>query len=411
MKYLIIPVLVFLFAACENSIDDTTEQPNVIEDAAPIIEREYGFLLNEFDVVRDTVRSGDTFGGILDENGVSQAKIFQVATQHKDSFDVRRMNVGRPYTILKSIDSLSKAQIFIYEKNRVDYSVVDLRDSVKVYNERKPVTYIEKEAAGIITSSLSQTMSDNNLSPYMSERLANIYAWTVNFFALQSGDNFKVIYSEKFINDTIPAGLDKIKAVYFEHRGRPLYAFNFEPKSDSTNTVADFYDEEANNLRRAFLKSPIKFNYRISSKYNLKRRIKYYGYKLRPHKGTDFAARVGTPILATADGIVSKSERRGGNGNYVKIKHNGTYETQYLHMKSRKARVGQFVKQGEVIGWVGMTGNTGGPHVCYRFWKNGKQVDPFREDLPASKPLDPIYHDEYYQKMAVLKEQLDCISQ
>jgi murein DD-endopeptidase MepM/ murein hydrolase activator NlpD len=242
-------------------------------------------------------------------------------------------------------------------------------------------------------------------------RLANIYAWTVNFFALQSGDNFKVIYSEKFINDTIPAGLDKIKAVYFEHRGRPLYAFNFEPKSDSTNTVADFYDEEANNLRRAFLKSPIKFNYRISSKYNLKRRIKYYGYKLRPHKGTDFAARVGTPILATADGIVSKSERRGGNGNYVKIKHNGTYETQYLHMKSRKARVGQFVKQGEVIGWVGMTGNTGGPHVCYRFWKNGNQVDPFREDLPASKPLDPIYHDEYYQKMAVLKEQLDCISQ
>ena len=223
----------------------------------------------------------------------------------------------------------------------------------------------------------------------------------------QEGDRFKVIYTEKYINDTIPAGLGEIKAAYFEHRGTPLYAFNYETKLDST-TVIDFYDEKADNLRRAFLKAPVKFS-RISSRYNLNRRIKYYGYKLRPHKGTDFAAPIGTPILATADGTVIKSEYRGGNGNYVKIRHNGTYDTQYLHMKKRNVRVGNFVRQGDVIGWIGMTGNTGGPHVCYRFWKNGKQVDPFKQDLPMSKPLEEKYKEDYISYMTPLRSQLDCI--
>ena len=395
--------------ACETAKDDEDGIIEAIEETAPIIHKEYGYTLNDFHVIRDTIRNGDTFGAILDANGVSQNKIFEVATVFKDSFDVRKLVVGRPYVLLNSKDTLQNTQVFVYEKNKVDYAVIDLRDSIAVFNERKPVSYVEKEASGIITNSLSQTMSDNNLSPYMTERLANIYAWTINFFALQTGDNFRVVYTEKYINDTIPAGLDEIKAVYFEHRGRPLYAFNYEPAVDSTNIVADFYDEEANNLRRAFLKAPVKFS-RISSRYNLKRRIAYYGYKVRPHKGTDFAAPVGTPILATADGVVTKSERRGGNGNYVKIKHNSTYETQYLHMKSRKSKAGDFVRQGDVIGWVGMTGNTGGPHVCYRFWKNGRQVDPFREDLPASKPLDAVYHEDYFAKMSALKEQLDCIA-
>jgi murein DD-endopeptidase MepM/ murein hydrolase activator NlpD len=170
--------------------------------------------------------------------------------------------------------------------------------------------------------------------------------------------------------------------------------------------ITDYYDAEANNLRRAFLKAPVKFS-RISSRYNLKRRIKYYGNRVRPHKGTDFAAPVGTPILATADGVVSKSEKKGGNGNYVKIRHNSTYDTQYLHMKKRNVKVGKHVAQGDVIGWVGMTGNTGGPHVCYRFWKNGKQVDPFKQDLPLSKPLQKKYQEIYFDHISPLKQQLD----
>lgn len=400
--FLLLPLILLCFACSEDLKEDTVE----VEEA-PLIIEEYGYVLNDFNVIRDTIRPGDTFGAILDANGVTQDKIFQVATKFKDSFDVRKMVVGKPYVLLNSKDSLNTTQVFIYEKNKVDYAVVDFRDSITSFTDKRPVNYEVKTASGIITSSLSQTMEDNNLSPYMTDRLANIYAWTVNFFHLQPGDRFKVVYTEKFINDTIPAGLDEIKAAYFEHRGRPLYAFYFE--GDTINKVSDFYDEKADNLRRAFLKAPVKFS-RISSSYNLKRRIKYYGYKLRPHKGTDFAAPIGTPILATADGTVTKSERRGGNGNYVKIKHNGTYDTQYLHMKSRNVRVGDFVRQGDVIGWVGMTGNTGGPHVCYRFWKNGKQVDPFKEDLPLSKPLPEEFQPEYFDFIAPLKEKLDCIT-
>jgi len=398
----LLPVLL-LIAACSTDVKDDVEE---VVEAPPVLIEEYGYVLNDFNVIRDTIRPGDTFGAILDANGVTQDKIFQVATKFQDSFDVRKIIVGKPYVLLNSKDSLNTTQVFIYEKNKVDYAVVDFRDSISSFNSKKPVNFVEKSASGVISSSLYQTMEDNDLSPYMSERLANIYAWTINFFAIQPGDRFRVIYTEKYINDTIPAGLDEIKAAYFEHKGKPLYAFNFV--GDTITQIPDFYDEKADNLRRAFLKAPVKFS-RISSRYNLKRRIKYYGYKLRPHKGTDFAANIGTPILATADGTVTKSERRGGNGNYVKIKHNSTYDTQYLHMKSRNVRVGDFVRQGDVIGWVGMTGNTGGPHVCYRFWKNGRQVDPFKQDLPASKPLSDDLQPEYFKFIAPLKEKLDCI--
>lgn len=406
MKNLILAVitLTLLTTACENTKEELADTSKVVEE--PIIEQ-YGYILNDFNVIRDTIRSGDTFGDILFANGVSQEKIMEVATKFRDSFDVRKIGVGKPYVLLNSKDSLNKTQVFIYETNPINYAVVDFRDTLSIYNSQKPVRYEEREASGIITSSLSATMEEQNLSPYMTDQLANIYAWTVNFFKLQPGDRFKVVYTEKFIDDTIPGGLQEIKAAYFEHRGKPLYAFKFT--SDSLGKISGYYDEQANNLKRAFLKAPVKFS-RISSRYNLNRRIKYYGFKLRPHRGTDFAAPVGTPILATADGVVTKSEYRGGNGNYVKIQHNGTYETQYLHMKARNVKAGQHVSQGDVIGWIGMTGNTSGPHVCYRFWKNGKEVDPFKDDTPFSQPLPKELHDKYFANLLPIKEKLDCIS-
>ena len=405
MKKIIIATLtlILLTTACENKKDDLAKTTPVFEEA--IIEQ-YGYILNDFEVVRDTIRKGDTFGDILFANGVPQDKIMEVATKFRDSFDVRKIIVGKPYVLLKSKDSINNTHVFIYETNQIDYAVVDFRDTLSIYNSQKPVRYEEREASGVITSSLSATMEEQNLSPYMTDQLANIYAWTINFFKLQPGDRFKVVYTEKFIDDTIPAGLKEIKAAYFEHNGKPLYAFKFN--TDASGKVFGYYDELANNLKRAFLKAPVKFS-RISSRYNLNRRIKYYGFKLRPHRGTDFAAPVGTPILATADGVVTKSERRGGNGNYVKIRHNGTYETQYLHMKARNVKVGQHVSQGDVIGWIGMTGNTSGPHVCYRFWKHGKEVDPFKDDTPFSQPLPKDLHEQYFANLLPLKEKLDCI--
>ncbi len=402
-KYLLyIPALLIVFSCTPDKKEESVIQEREVVKA----NFEYGYDLNEFNVIRDTIRSGDTFGAILDANHVPQNEIFQVVSKIKDSFDVRKVKVGKPFVLLNSKDSINKTQVFIYEKNRIDYAVIDLRDCITSYNRKKPTTLVTKTASGVISSSLSQTMDEQHLSPYTTDQLANIYAWTIDFFRLQPGDRFKIVYTEKFINDTIPAGLDEIKASVFEHRGRPIYAFGFV--ADSVMGIKDYYDQDANNLRRAFLKSPVKFS-RISSRYNLKRRIKFYGNRVRPHKGTDFAAPIGTPIMATADGVVTKSERRGGNGKYVKIRHNSTYETQYLHMKNRNVKVGQHVRQGDVIGWIGMTGNTSGPHVCYRFWKNGKQVDPFKQDLPASEPLSEDLQPRYFDQIGSLKQQLDNI--
>ncbi len=402
--YIIIALSIFAFTACEKNKDDIIDDTStVFED--PII-TEYGYILNDYNVVRDTIRRGDTFGDILSANGVSTDKIMLVATKFKDSFNLRRIVAGKPYVLLNSKDSTNTTQVFIYEPNKEEFAVVDFRNDVNCFTTQRPISYVERTASGIIEGSLSETMDAQNLSANMTDQLAKIYAWTVNFFKVQPGDRFKVVYVEKYIEDTIPGGVQEIKAAYFEHKGKPLYAFNFT--TDSIKGVSDYYDDKAANLKRAFLKAPVKFS-RISSKYNLNRRIAYYGYKLRPHRGTDFAAPIGTPILATSDGTVIKSERRGGNGNYVKIKHNSTYETQYLHMRDRKVKVGQHVSQGDVIGWVGMTGNTGGPHVCYRFWKNGKEIDPFKEDLPFSQPLAKEYQQKYFNFIKPLKDQIDCV--
>src|SRR5690606_19007808 len=265
----------------------------------------------------------------------------------------------------------------------------------------------EREVGGTIVNNLSETMDNLGVDYSVTIGLSEIYAWTIDFFKLEKGDRFKVIFDELYINDSIYAGRGPIKAAYFEHKGRPVYAFPYV--TDSVRNILDFYDQDANNLRSTFLRAPIKFGYRLSSRYNLNRRIAYYGYKVRPHKGTDYAADIGTPIVATADGTVTESTRSGGNGKYVKIKHNGTYSTQYLHMRDQKVRKGEFVRQGDVIGWVGMTGNTGGPHVCYRFWKNGRQVDPLREELPAAEPIADSLRTRYVEHIAPLQTQLDCI--
>ncbi len=383
--------------------DEVNKELAVVE---PVVEL-FGFNINNFTVENDTVRDGDSFGELMLLNKVDYPKIAMVSEHFQDTFDVRRIRAGNPYTILKSKDTTQAAQVFIYENDRINYTVVDFRDTVIAYKDKKRVKYVEREASGIIESNLSTALDEQGIDQIVSHNLSEIYAWTVDFFRLQKGDKFKVIYKEKYINDSIYAGAGPIEAAYFEHNGEPFYAFGYE--GDSLTIMKDFYDENANNLRRTFLRAPVKFS-RISSRYNLKRRIRYYGYKVRPHKGTDYAAPIGTPILATANGVVTESTRRGGNGKYVKIRHNGTYSTQYLHMKNRNVRKGDFVKQGEVIGWVGMTGNTGGPHVCYRFWKNGRQVDPLREKLPAAEPLAEVLREDYFAFINPLKVQLDCIS-
>jgi murein DD-endopeptidase MepM/ murein hydrolase activator NlpD len=368
---------------------------------------EFGFKLNDYIVKKDTIQKGDSFGLILERNKIGYPKIYHIAEGARDTFDIRRLQIGKPYTILCSKDSLETPRCFIYQPNAEEYVVINFTDSIHAYTSRKPITYIEKTATGVITNNISETLEEQGLSSRLAYKMADeIYAWTIDFRRLQKGDRFKVIYTDKYIDDTIYTGVHNIKAAYFEHNKEPFYAFEF--KADTVKGIVDYFNEDAKNLRRAFLKAPVKFK-RISSRYNLKRRIAVYGFKVRPHKGTDFAAAIGTPIMATANGTVTKSSYTGGNGNYVKIRHNATYETQYLHMQKRKVKVGQFVKQGDVIGWVGMTGNTGGPHVCYRFWKNGEQVDPFKQKLPEAEPISESLKIKYLDYIQPIKMQLDSI--
>ena len=405
---LVIIALLFLTSCKEDKDQQQNTEPAVeaVQEKAP--EMAYGFELDNFEVIRDTVRSGDSFGGLMLANNIDYNKVEVLSKKFRDTFDIRRIRVGRPYLILKSKDSISRPEVFVYENDLINYTVVDFRDSVNAFRMRKKITRRQREASGIIPQggSLSDVVVKEGIDYLMVNELSEVYAWTIDFFKLDAGDKFKIIYDELYINDSIYAGAGHIQAAFFEHRGKPIYAFSYE--SDSLKNVVDYYDDEANNLRRTFLRAPLKFG-RLSSRYNLRRRIKYYGYRVRPHRGTDYAAPIGTPILATADGVVTESTRKGGNGKYVKIRHNSTYSTQYLHMKAQKVKRGEFVKQGDVIGWIGMTGNTGGPHVCYRFWKNGRQVDPLREDLPAAEPLAEALRPEYFEYIEPIKYQLDCI--
>ena len=394
-------ILIFI-VSCGN---DKKVEPEIIQPKKEKIIKEFGFILNNYEVKKDTIDRGDSFGLILEKNELYYPKIFNIVNEVKKVFDIRRVNVGRPYTILYSKDSIRKPEYFIYQPSSIDYLVVSLGDSIYAEKKQKEVKLVEYEASGVIKSSLSETMQELGLSPLITNELSEIYAWNIDFFRLEKGDNFKILYTSKFIDDSIYIGLNRVHNAYFEHRGKPFYAIEYE--TDSIRGITEYFDENGKNLRRAFLLSPVQFS-RISSRYNLRRKIAYYG-RVKPHYGTDFAAPVGTDIRATASGRVEKSGYTRANGYYIKIKHNATYSTQYLHMRKKGLKVGTQVKQGDKIGEVGMTGYTSGPHVCYRFWKNGKQVDPLRQKLPEAKPISDELKLKYLAYMEPIKYKLDNI--
>ena len=405
IKLVLLTCVILSCFACKKT-EEKVETPVVKPEVKYVPKIEFGFNLDEYQVVSDTIKSGDSFGKLLANNHISYQKIEEIVGNTNEVFDVRKLNIGKPYTILKSKDSVPKAQAFIYQPNKIDYVVFNFEGNSlpKAYKGKKPVTLVEKTASGVITSSLSEAMDKEGLSIYMAHELSNIYAWSIDFFRLQKGDRYKIVYTERYINDSIYAGVKDIKAALFEHNKKSFYAFDF--LADSTQ-VSDYYDETGKTLRSQFLKAPVKYS-RISSRYS-RRRFHPVQKRWKAHLGTDYAAPRGTPILATANGTIVKASYTRGNGKYVKIRHNGTYSTQYLHMSRRAVKAGETVRQGDVIGYVGSTGLATGPHVCYRFWKNGVQVDPLRQKLPSAAPLKDEVRGQYLEFIKDIKEQLDSI--
>jgi len=406
-KLFLIFIAVIVLNSCKNTTSEANADTLKEKIVQPTPKMRYGYDYNLYQAKEFKIKRGDTFGAILERNGIDYPEVYNILQVIKKSeVNIRKLKIGKPYTVLYTKDSVPKAHAFIYHPGVESYDVIQLKDSLFANKVKKPVRIVELQATGVIATSLYDTMNASGYNSNLTYYLADVYAWTIDFNRLAKGDRFKVIYTERFVDDSISVGIEKIKAAYFEHRNKPLYAFEFQ--TDSIKGIVDYFDDNAKNLRRAFLKAPVSFS-RISSRYNLKRRIAYYG-RVKPHKGTDYAAAVGTPIMATANGTVTKASYSRGNGNYIKIKHNNTYATQYLHMKRRKVRVGQYVKQGDVIGWVGMTGNTSGPHVCYRFWKNGRQVDPFKQKLPEAKPISKKLKNQFLTYIEPVKTQLNCLS-
>jgi len=402
--YLLIVFVAFLFSCGSSEEADSTSTGEVTMP----VDMQFGFDMISYEVEYDTIRRGDTFGKIMLSRDADYQKVDQAARASRSSFDLRKIQVGKPYRILTTCDDEQRPVVFIYENDFLNYTVADLREEVKVYEEKHPYDLVERQLSGVIEGSLYETLQRQGIDQNLSQELANIYAWNIDFFRLYEGDKFKVIAHERRLRDGTMAGIKSIKAAVFEHQGETYYAFAANINEKTLQT--EYYDEEGESLRRTFLKAPLKFNaYRISSRYNLQRKIAFYGNRTRAHKGTDYAAPVGTPIIATADGEVIEATRRGGNGIYAKIRHNGTYTTQYLHMRALNVKKGQRVQQGDIIGWIGMTGNTSGPHVCYRFWKNGRQVDPLQEKLPAAAPIAKSFAKDYFNYIKLPLDQLACI--
>lgn len=354
---------------------------------------EYGILVDSFKVVKDIVKPNQTLGEILYYNHIDYPQINKIVKSAKNIFDVKRINAGQNYTVLCSKDSIDKASFFIYEIDPVNFVVFDLTKNMSVFLGKKDIEVRLKKAKGEINNSLWITMENKGLSPRLTHELSTIYAWTIDFFKIQKGDEFKVFYEDRYVDNKY-IGIGKIIAAQFIHNNKSYFAYYYNEK----NGRGDYFNEKGETLRKAFLMAPVDYK-RISSRYSKNRKHPVTG-RWKGHFGTDYAAATGTPIWTTADGVVVKASYTRNNGNYVKIKHNNTYTTQYLHMSKIKTGIKRNVKvkQGQIIGYVGSTGLATGPHVCYRFWKNGRQVDPYKQKLP---PGDPIKKENYNDFMIV----------
>ncbi len=398
----IIIVVLFSMFSCTKS-----ETASIIpEQIAQPRKEQFGFNFNDFNVLHDTIQRGDSFGSIIEDQNLGGKQVYDIIDKVKDTFNVRSIRIGKPFTFLRSKDRHKKLQFMVYQPDRGSYYVIDFRDSVSVSKIIRPIRVKQRTIAGELDGSLSEALNKQGVDGALANKLTKVYAWSIDFFKLKKGDKFGVTFTERYIDDTIYDGVDSLKAAFFEYKGKLIYAFPFAQNEASGKL--DYYDENGKALKNFFLKSPLKFVH-ITSRFS-KSRFHPVQMIWKAHKGTDYAAPTGTPIMTTAAGIVEQTGYTAGNGNFVKVKHDKTYSTQYLHMSKILVRRGQRVTQGAVIGKVGSTGLATGPHVCYRFWKNGVQVDALRLKLPNSQPMDSKNLPRFRSQMEPLKRELDSVA-
>ena len=376
-------MLIFYFLALKKELQDdlvVSAKYDSVTVPEPV-KTCYGIPVDSFYVEYGTVKKDQNLSQILAEYNLPEGSFNKILIKSQDVFDLRKIRYGNSYTVFLSVDTLYEVKYFIYEHTPVEYILFDLRDSITVDLCRKEVVLTDKFCTGSIKSSLWNAINDKNLNPELTFQLADIFAWTIDFFGLAAGDSFSVLYDELYV-DTVCVGLGDIHSAYFRHADKDFYAIPF--MQDST---LSFYDLEGNSLRKAFLKAPLRFS-RVSSRYSHSRLHPILKIR-RPHYGVDYAAPVGTPVHAIGDGMVIKTTYDKSAGRMVKIRHNSVYTTSYLHLSRFKKGIkpGAYVKQGDVIGYVGSSGLSTGPHLDFRFYKNGHPVDPLKVEAPSVEPI------------------------
>ncbi len=363
---------------------------------------EYGICVDSLRIEKGYVRKNQSLSDILSFYNIPSDIIHYIAGLSRPVFDVRKMRSGNPYTVLFTRDSVPEILYFIYEENEVSYVTYQFSEPIQVTKGEKPLVIDTVITSGVIESSLWNALVDEGVNPNLANELSEVYAWTIDFFGIQKGDYFKVMFEELSVEGKA-IGIGNVLSACFHHGGQDLYAFRFE-KDEETG----YYDEKAQNLQRAFLKAPLRFK-RISSGFSHGRLHPILKIR-RPHLGVDYAADYGTPVQTIGDGtVIEKGWDKKGGGNYLKIKHNGTYTTLYMHLQgfAKGIKTGSRVRQGEVIGYVGSTGLSTGPHLDFRVFRNGQAIDPLKMESPPAEPVKKEYLEEYFNLINANKAVLD----
>ena len=400
-RWITLTIITLAFAACTSSTKNGEEQ------TAPPRVYIYNIDCTDHEVIRGEVQKGETAGKIFDRYGVTAAQIDRIARVCRDTFDLRKIRIGGRYTVLLSGDSTARhLDHFVYEKNITDYVTISLvGDSIAVSSGRKDVRVERHKSTAHISSSLWNSIADAGMPISLAVDLEDIYGWSVDFFGLQTGDNFTVIYEKQYV-DTVCIGSGRIWGAVFNHNGKQLYAIPFRQGEKIT-----YWDENGNSLRKLLLKAPLKYS-RISSRFS-HARLHPVHRVYRPHHGVDYAAPKGTPVYAIADGTVIFKGWGGGGGNTLKIKHPRNLTSGYLHLSgfAKGIATGVRVSQGQLIGYVGSTGTSTGPHLDFRLWKGGTPIDPLKA---PSEPVEPIKAEnrEYFEwvRSMVLAELGDSLA-
>lgn len=402
---LVIGIVVLLIASVIALVvlKDFIVEP-IVNPVAKIAQTiEYGIVTDSLKIDRDEIKPGENLGGIFTRFGVDQKIIGNLNSYTDGIFDIRKLKTGNTYTAMMSNDLSNKLKYFVYTINDTSYLIFDFSDSLHVHTDSKKVVRSLKSVSGIINSSLWTTIQEAGVDPNMAVALANIYQWSIDFYAIQKGDSFKAIYEELSV-DGKPISLGEIHSAVFNHNGKDYFAFRF-----AQGNITDYFDENGQNLRKEFLKAPLKFS-RITSKFSNSRMHPILRIR-RPHHGVDYAAPKGTPVHTIGNGTVVKASYAGGAGRLVMIRHNNGYSTSYMHLAGFGPGIhpGASVSQGQVIGYVGSSGLSTGAHLDFRVYKNNVAMDPLKIVSPPALPVNEQYKVQFDSVKVLYQKNLKLI--